>query len=315
MTNNIRYDLLSFMATLAFPEEAVNELIAALDVISSHKLSRERLDRIVENYRDNGKFDIHEVSAGAAYSSAESNISSGFSKNVLLSEYTSKLLFYMCCAMYSYPAFEKKGLSREEWLDSMADFRCKLFECHDRYGIWGTFVDWFGKWYTGDRTTYGRFSFEIEESPVSFKNEHFNVETGQKVIKVHILNNKNKEFSEKEWTKAFERAENYFKDKLDGADPVFYCHSWLLFPEHREMLPENSNILKFMSEFEEVGTWPSKNDLWRIFHIEDCNSDPADFPEETTLQRAYKKFMLDGGEPCCTSAFRLPNSKRNSEEN
>ena len=301
---NTRYDFLVFMALLGFPEEAVNALIAGYDAILACESSRERFVPIVENYRDKREFNIGKTCEAAILSSRECGAH----------EYTCLLVFYMCTAMYSYPAFVEKGLSKEEWLDSMADYRCKLFECHDRYGVWGTFVNWFDKWYTGDRTTYGRFAFEVVDCPGDYKGDGFEVKVGQKVIAAHILNNKEKPFTKEAWTEAYGRAEEHFKNQLDGAEPIFYVISWLLFPKHFEMLPADSKILQFISEYEIMGTWPTRNDLWRIFNIEDCNQDPSTFDESTSLRRAYKKFMLEGGEPCCSAGFRLPNSKRQNKE-
>lgn len=292
--NNIRFDFLNFVAMLEFPIEAVNELSKSFDKIVKCPTSCEELYNIVSNYRDNRKFDINETAKAATKTAHECEIN----------EYSSALIFYMCAAMYSYPVFAEKGLSKEEWFDSMADFRCKLNECYDRFGVWGTFVNWFSKWYTGDRTTYGKFAFEVIECPVEFKENGFNVEKGQKVIETHILNNRNKPFSKEAWTVAFKRAADYFKDKLDGAKPVFFAYSWILFPQNRQMLSEKSNIVKFMSEFTPGMTTPTRNDLWRIFNVADCNADPSTFPEDTSLQKAYKKFMLEGGEPACTMGFK-----------
>ncbi len=41
---------------------------------------------------------------------------------------------------------------------------------------------------------------------------------------------------------------------------------------------------------------PQGGDLWRIFGRPDC-SDTASLPEETSLQRVYKQWLLAGGTP------------------
>lgn len=290
----IRYDFLNFEALLKFPIDAVSSLAQDFDRIAENEYALGLFLNTVKLYRDRRIFNMNGVSAAARSVASECEVH----------KYSSALIFYMCCAMYSFPVFEEKGLSREEWLDSMADYRCKLYECYGRYKVWGTFVDWFEKWYTGDRTTYGRFAFEVIPCPVEFKEQGFNVEKGQKVIETHILNNKEKPFDETAWKAAFRRAAAYFSDKLDGTSPVFFAYSWILFPKNRELLPGNSNIVKFMSEYTTGMTTPTRNDLWRIFNIEDCNTDPSLFEEDTSLRRAYKQFMLDGGEPACTMGFK-----------
>ena len=48
---------------------------------------------------------------------------------------------------------------------------------------------------------------------------------------------------------------------------AFCCHSWLLFPENREILPETLNMVDFIGDFyiydsEEYDVF---HDKWRVF--------------------------------------------------
>ena len=80
--------------------------------------------------------------------------------------------------------------------------------------------------------------------------------------------------------------------------PARICHSWLLFPGHLEMLPESSGIRQFMAEFTLAGAYddPTGHDLWRIFNT-DNTADLDALPQETSLQRAYVKWLKAGRSP------------------
>ena len=53
---------------------------------------------------------------------------------------------------------------------------------------------------------------------------------------------------------AFERAEKFFQETFEA----FVCESWLVSPKLKELLGEDSNIIKFMGLFENYGiVYPS----------------------------------------------------------
>ncbi len=68
-----------------------------------------------------------------------------------------------------------------------------------------------------------------------------------------------------------------------------------MYPEHETMLDKNSNIYRFMKMFDYLDYGIKKNnwDLYRIFGTYEKR--PEYLPEKTSLQRAYKKHLLNGG--------------------
>ena len=74
------------------------------------------------------------------------------------------------------------------------------------------------------------------------------------------------------------------------------CDSWLLFPKHREFLPEHLNIRSFMEDFTyiEGATEDKFENGWRVFG-KDSTTAPNELPQETSLQKAYAKHLLAGG--------------------
>ena len=72
------------------------------------------------------------------------------------------------------------------------------------------------------------------------------------------------------------------------------CGSWLLHPALKELLGEESNIVRFQSLFDIVRV--DEDDIsYRAFVFRRTDGDIADYPEKTTLQRRLKEHLLRGG--------------------
>ena len=71
------------------------------------------------------------------------------------------------------------------------------------------------------------------------------------------------------------------------------CSSWLLHPALKELLGEESNVVRFQSLFDLVRV--DDCDLsYRAFVFRRTDGDIADYPEKTTLQRRLKEHLLRG---------------------
>ncbi len=76
--------------------------------------------------------------------------------------------------------------------------------------------------------------------------------------------------------------------KLLGSYQIV-AESWLLYPEHKNMLPSHSRILQFADDFKLVSQEESF-DYSELFHIFGRNayySVPDSLPQKTSLQKAY----------------------------
>ncbi|MBQ7830967.1 MAG: hypothetical protein IJ393_02695 [Clostridia bacterium] len=87
-------------------------------------------------------------------------------------------------------------------------------------------------------------------------------------------------------------------DKIPNKQVVFVCHSWLLYTPTLEIFPKHSNTYRFSHEFDVL--WDEHNKVgeyssaWRLFDM-DYTGNVNDYPEDTSLRRAYKQYLLDGG--------------------
>jgi hypothetical protein len=94
---------------------------------------------------------------------------------------------------------------------------------------------------------------------------------------------------------SFARAKAFFAEET-GEVCAFVCSSWLLYPEHEQMLSHESNVYKFMKRFDvfRSGTSKGRGDLWRLF-----DTDEKRFGGQGRIkpQQRFEPFLvLDGGE-------------------
>jgi hypothetical protein len=102
--------------------------------------------------------------------------------------------------------------------------------------------------------------------------------------------------------------ETYFPEK-----PVSVIHlcTWFLDPQLQRLLPPVSNIARFQREFYLLPV-PGADDrmcLERVFGSADINI--ADAPEDSSLRRAIKQFMLGGGRMRESRGLILPRDLKN----
>ena len=211
-----------------------------------------------------------------------------------IASYTADLLIYLLMTAHLKERYQEKGISEQIWLDSCMDLNWKLYECRKMYGIWGSFVSW---WFDGffemTRFALGRLQFELIDFPESYeKTGHVRPEGMTKVINMHIPSCG--PLKKEDCEASFRQAAAFFADAFPGEEIAFFCESWLLYPRHREFLSPDSGIVQFMSFFDIYKTEEGDGDLWRIYNRE-YDGNPEALPEETTIQRGYKKLLLSGG--------------------
>ena len=75
----------------------------------------------------------------------------------------------------------------------------------------------------------------------------------------------------------------------------FTTHSWLLDPNLKTLLPASSRILQFQELFEIIHTDNDHSHAAIRFIWYRSGGDVASYPEDTSLQRAVKQYLLNGG--------------------
>lgn len=301
----MREVIAGFCGEYQYPPQAAQTLLAVYGRIEEIPAARQLFGRAGEEYSRNPDMDYTQYLHGLKVVCEEEG----------LPWETASLLFFICLTPRLGRYYEDRGLPAAVCRASLEDLKWKLWECYRVYGVWGSFVpDWFPGFFMLNRFTLGRLQFEMMPFPAAYERAGREKPAGiQKALFVHIPSSG--PLLHEDCIRSYRLAADFFRrffpDNFPGKMPprgearasfgipiAFGCISWLLFPEHRAFLPKNSRILEFMDDFDVYDSWPDPGggDLWRIFGKPDC-SDTEGLPENTSLQRAYKAWMLAGGTP------------------
>lgn len=279
--------VLSFMNELGFDNEAVASLSADIEKIYANEDAKALFAGAVDDYER----DIHSNYTELREAAKRAG------EIVGVHAYSAELLLFICFSKHLRELYRLRGISDRIWFDSMSDLKWKLWECKAVKGIWGSFVaGWFPGFFNLTRFALGRLQFEIVAFDGEYEKNGRSLKKGDKVINVHIprtLTPLDKESRDD----AYAQAAEFFRDMTDGAPIAFVCSSWLLYPEAEKILPAHSNIRGFMADYDmirsKVNGEGEYGDMWRLFDM-DFTGDLNDYPEDSSLRRAYKKFLLDG---------------------
>ena len=225
-----------------------------------------------------------------------------------VSRYTIHFLNYILLTPKMREHYVTRGIDLQIFKDSMDDFRLKLIECLRMYGIYGTHApSWHKYFFKMELFTLGRLQFHPVKSTKKGKVCGVTIEEGTTVLNTHIPSSGPLKIED--CIDSYCRAEKFFKGIFPEGEPtIFICDSWLLFPEHRVMLPETSGIRRFAEQFTIIhARYSAPGDRpWVIFYGD--KDLPADqLPENTSLQRAYKERYVKGlpaGSACGVIIFK-----------
>lgn len=204
----------------------------------------------------------------------------------------------MCLLLGACPAlrerYAEKGIDEAIFWKSIEDMRWKLRECRDCEEVWGTFVPhWYRGFFEMTRFGLGRFQFEKTDFDADCYEKCGNtLRRGDTVINFHIPSAG--PLTDDKRIDSYKQAYKFFGGK-DGEPMAFVCGSWLLYEGHREFLPENSNILRFMDDFDIIRSDEREefSDGWRVFGK--YSDGPVELlPEDTSIRRAFKQRLQQG---------------------
>lgn len=121
----------------------------------------------------------------------------------------------------------------------------------------------------------------------------YSVTDGKKVIKLHIPSEGG--FDEQAIRRSIEDSRAPVEKYFGLKDPPYICGSWLLSPQIRGLVGENSNIRKFQDMFDITEDKDCLADILNfVFKRTECG-DFSLLPEDTSLQRKIKARLIAGG--------------------
>lgn len=278
---------LSFMTEIGFDDEAIEALSSDLERMLAEPESKAIIEKQVA---------LYEIDVNRNYGEILSETDKA-AEIAGVHKYSAELLIFILFSKHLRELYKQNGISDKIWFDSMCDLKWKLWECKAVKGSWGSFVaGWFPGFFNLTRFALGRLQFEIVEFDGEYEKDGKKLKKGDKVVNVHIprtLTPLDKESRDD----AYAQAAEFFSGMTDGAPIAFVCSSWLLYPEAEKILPAHSNIRGFMADYDiirsKVDEEGDYHNMWRLFDM-DYTGDFNDYPEDSSLRRAYKKFLLDG---------------------
>jgi hypothetical protein len=278
--------LTDFLQKYDFPAEGSKSLLCSFDQILSHSQLSDVLLTAVQTYESCATTQeaIMELLQRVKTAAAETDIPTE----------AVELLFFMLCMKPLKERFNTLGLSEDYYAGVARDLRSKLNECHAVRGIWGSFVaHWFPRFFVPNRFVMGRLQYELITIPEQYctpETAHF---ANQPAINVHIPSGAPLRIEDVR--ASMQEAAKFYGRHFPGGNVPFVCNSWLLFPGHKEMLPESSGIRQFMEEFTLLNAYeePQRQNLWRLF-LTDNVWELDELPQDTSLQRAYVAWLKAG---------------------
>lgn len=279
----MRNFLTDFLDRFDYPAEAKEALISCYDAMASDEGSAAVMNKHLDIYATGGDYNHY---AMLADTTAEA-------LRIGQPWQTAHLVMGILLSKILKEKYDEKGIDEQFWCDIVNDFKCKLFECHNVYHIWGSFVGhWWRQFFTMNIFGVGRLQYEMKPFGKEYKDENIHLTPDMKALSIHIPSSGplTKELREDSYKRAKEFFASYFGDQ----PALFMCSSWLLYPDHEEMIP-TSNIVDFMHDFKVFDVFePDKSgDLWRIFA--DAYVLPYELlPRNNSLRRAYAERLCSG---------------------
>lgn len=203
-------------------------------------------------------------------------------------KYVWALEFYLKLAMDAYEEYQERGYTDQVFDETFYDITIWCRECYRKHGVYG--LDelwWLGQSVKLKLFRLGRLQFEPVLVEKDMKGREQTIQAGTKALNVHIP--EGEPLKMEACRESFGRAGKFFGQEYQ----VYVCDSWLLSPHLEEVLPNTSNIIRFQKLFEvtDVGyQYPQAEQ--RIFG--EILEDKRQYPENTTLQKRAKEYVLSG---------------------
>ena len=269
-----------FMKGLNFPAEAIEELLRAEKRLDAAESLKPVFAAAEKAFLNKGEGDFQEHLEIIAKESGERRE-------------TVDMVFLIRQLPGMLERYRAHGYEEQLFWDTAGDLTCKLMECYQNRGVWGTFVTfWYPDFYRLERFALGRLQFEHRSFPFEGV---AGIEKGATVYNCHIPSAG--PLTPESVEDSLRRAKAFYAHELNGRPMPVYCSSWLLYPPHVELFAEDSNLRRFAERFTVLDAAPdaTNHDFWRIFHRPWAADLPLEaLPEDTSLRRAFKRFLMQG---------------------
>lgn len=208
---------------------------------------------------------------------------------------------WFAAAFLSFEASENcyktLGFPENVWLESMTDLNIWLgneLRNSGTIGLGPLARPWQVAIYQGKVTSHGRLECNTEYSykygDLTDTEGNVILKKGDKVINLHIPEKGAMDMAS--CGKSMKRMAEFFALYRPAYQwKGFLCESWFLDRQLRNMLPENSNIIKFQDLGQRYMLHQTTDTIFRIFG----SADPQKLENPTFLQKNTAEFLKHGG--------------------
>ncbi len=195
------------------------------------------------------------------------------------------LIFYVKKAIELYEEFQKKNISEDIYFDTFYDITLWSNIYYDKDGGFGLdWLDWFILHIEMKLFRLGRLQFETTVLKEDIRIDDLYYKKGTDVLSVHIPEGESLNIDS--CKNSFRKAKEFFGSKYN----MFFCESWLLSPNLKNILSEESNIIKFQNKFRVYNTiYSYRQAEERIFG--EILEDKEMYSEKTSLQKKAKEYL------------------------
>lgn len=216
------------------------------------------------------------------------------------------LTVMLAAALKTGRTYAEKGMPEKVWVDTMACFSRFVKEDQVSYGK-DCFTRAFWAYRQLAMTLFriGTMEYEmvpLHGAPVDLP--ELKAELGEPALSLHIPSDA--DLSRESLDATYAEAKAFFaKFYPEYKYRCAWCGSWIISPKLRDVLPENSRILIFQSDF--IFTHiREESDSYKHWVYKNPDLEPKDFPEDTSLQRRLKAYVLAGNNPGSAEGILRP---------
>ncbi len=207
-------------------------------------------------------------------------------------EFKMQMVFAYYCFALLEEKYEKFGVDKSVYEETVLDFKFRVYECQEVYGFSGIFVAW---WYLifCNLSLHKIDELEFEKTVADFDYEKrgVKVKKGDSIISLHIP--PKFKMNRQTVTKALKRSYEFFGFKGVVA---YQCQSWLLYPDFEDVFIKGGNVSEFRTFFDVISKVDHHQfeDCWRVFKVGKIDG-LENLPTQTRLQRNMLNHLKNGG--------------------
>lgn len=189
------------------------------------------------------------------------------------------LTVYLECARRCLSNYQKEGIDKKIYIDTMKCFPRFIQEYYQKNGCYGFSCPWWA-YRQLNMTIFRLGALEFE----------FSVSQKELTIGIHIPSDT--DFREESINESFHLCRKFIeKHRSEFTEAQFTCHSWLLSPYLKFILEENTNIIRFQNLFDITNVYENEMQYMDyIFHA-DARTPLQDLRENTSLQKGVKELL------------------------